>query len=207
MKCERNILIEIKKKTHSRKWLSDCGVDCHHRVALHRPPLHLLFLLFCHIRKVRVTWTWHSLGRHLGCLCVRAWAGVRESIGEGSVGETLFCIKLGWEGVEMKMWVTILRRAGRFRFVFLFIGLTAAAVIKRQPGRWQLRTLCDCECGAGDAAKSGAAFTSSQHKWTEPPHKNNQRSFHTLADQREISLNGTEARAVPISWKWAFITR
>lgn len=104
----------------------------------------------------------------------------------------------------MKMWVIILLRAGTFQFVFWFIGRAAAVVIKRQTGRWQLRTLCDCECGAGDAAKSGAASVSSQHEWTEPPHKNNQRSFHTSADQSEISLNGTEARAVPISLKRAF---
>lgn len=86
-----------------------------------------------------------------------------ESIGEGRVGETLLCIELGW-GVEIKMWVIIHRRAARLKFVFLFMGRAAAVVLKRQAGRWQLRTLCDCECGAGDAAKSGAASASSQHK-------------------------------------------
>lgn len=45
-------------------------------------------------------------------------------------------------GVEMKMWVIILRRAGRFKLVFLFIRQAAAAVMKRQTARWQLRTLC-----------------------------------------------------------------
>lgn len=54
----------------------------------------------------------------------------------------------------MKMRVIILRRV---KSVFLFIGRAAAVVVvEGQTARWQLRTPCDCECGAGDVAKSGA---------------------------------------------------
>lgn len=191
MKCERNILIEIKKKKQNTFWKATFRLR--HWLSLTCcsppppiPPAPLPPVLQYQKSKSHLNLTLIRTPSWL-FVCARMTACEWEYWGGESRGNTS---RVGRRGGGSR-W-----RCGSSSSAAPVDRSLRCYLSGEQQRRWWRGRLVDGSWGHAATANAEQEMLpkAALPPPTEPPHKSNQRSFHTSADQSEISSNGAEAR-------------